>query len=239
MKLVTLTILFLVKYHYVWSASQCGTLNQGEASRPSPRSDQWWHDRHAYFSAICDGNPDLPTIFFGDSITQGWNENGLSVFKKYYAPLGAVNFGIGGDRTQHVIWRIINGEVKRCRPKVVVLLIGTNNISTNYWDGTAAGVVNVVGTLRFLLPNTKIILLGILPRQGVPYFDRITKINNKLQTLHDGRHIFFLDMFEQFKGAAWGTVPSALFYDGLHLTTDGYQLWADTMQPLFNQLIDQ
>lgn len=122
------------------------------------------------------------------------------------------------------------------------------------------GIINVVGTLRELLPNTKILLLGLLPRTGSNYFDSIVSINGRLRRLHDGQHIFYLDMFTEFRGGeAWGgyfahqssfvcpiylkyfffsVVPSTLFADGVHLTTEGYELWAEVMNPLLYELLE-
>lgn len=99
----------------------------------------------------------------------------------------------------------------------------------------AGGVSTIVSTLRQLIPTAKVLLLGILPRNGASNFERIIAINNIISGLHNGVNIFYLDMFGSFVDS-WGVVPVEFFYDGLHLTTAGYQEWADTMGPLFNQL---
>lgn len=98
----------------------------GGPTDPEPRPDQWWIDRHVSYvenSATNGGNINL--LFYGDSITEGWGGAGRQIFDQAYTPLGAANYGIGGDRTEHVLWRIINGEVENINPKLIVLKIGT------------------------------------------------------------------------------------------------------------------
>jgi len=208
-------------------------------SDPIPRTDEYWIGRHEEFRLNTANNPDIPIIFYGDSITARWiTENGAELFERYYAPLGVANYGIGADQIQNVLYRIVNGEVEGLDPKLVVLKVGTNNLDSDSNQPLTKGIVRIVFTLRQLLPNTKILLLGILPRNGVTYFDRIVQINSVLSTLDDRQHIFFLDMFNDFwDGDVWGVVPTYLFQDGLHLTVAGYQHWHDTMAPLFNELI--
>ena len=110
------------------------------------------------------GNIDL--LFLGDSITQGWHNN--EVWKRFYGPRHAANFGIGGDRTQHVLWRIENGEIDGIHPRVAVLMIGTNNAGSNSADEIAAGVTAIVQELRKRLPETKVLLLGVFPAAPSP-----------------------------------------------------------------------
>ena len=152
---------------------------------------------------------------------------------------GVANYGIGGDRTEHVLWRILNGEIDGLNPKLVVLKIGTNNLGSAPNMDIANGIRTIVTTLRQRLPNTKILLLAILPRgdgDSVWLYEQIVDINSQIRDLHNGSTVFLLDMFGSFS-ESWGVVPAALFSDRLHLTEAGYQRWADVMNPLFNQLI--
>jgi len=208
----------------------------GTPSDPEPRNDQQWLNKHNGFVSNTDRNPNIPVIFYGDSITEGWSWDGAPVFDRYYRNLGVANYGIGGDVTNNVLWRILNGEVRGLNPRCIVLKIGTNNWSGWGAAANAEGIATIVRTIRQLLPNTKILLLGILPRTGADQFQRITEINAIVSRLHDGFRIFYLDMFQQFS-TSWGVVPGQYFYDGLHLTTAGYEKWAETMNPLFYQLI--
>jgi len=204
---------------------------------PEPRHEEWWQNLHQSFVTNTADNPDIPIIFFGDSITEGWTTTGLSVFNTYYAPLGTVNYGIGGDLTQHVVWRIQNGEVEGLNPRLIVLKIGTNNLAPHTNQAIVDGIAANVNSIRQLLPETRILVLGILPRTGAALFDRIAAINALASGVADGQYVFYLDMFNDFTSDTWGIVPDNLFVGGLHLTAAGYELWAQLMNPLFNQLL--
>ena len=108
----------------------------------------------------------IDLLFLGDSITQGWHDN--AVWKRFYGPRHAANFGIGGDRTEHVLWRLQHGEVDGIHPRVVVLMIGTNNSGDNTSGEIVAGIKAIVDELRKRLPDSKILLLGVFPRGQKP-----------------------------------------------------------------------
>ncbi len=186
---------------------------------------------------------DIHVIFLGDSITQGWTDpnGGKSIFDKLYAPLGAVNYGIGGDSTRQVLWRIQNGEVDGLAPRLVVLKIGTNNLYGDNNAGSdediAAGITTIVSELRKRLPNTKILLLGVLPRQNDYFSKRAANINKVIAKLDNGETVRFLDMSDKFQTEVGKVKPELFGGDQLHINTAGYQMWADTMQPLFEQML--
>ena len=205
-----------------------------------PKNEQWWLDRHQSYkqnTAINRGN--ISVIFYGDSITEGWGGAGKAIYDSKYAPLGTVNYGVSADRTEHVLYRIADGEVENLNPKFVVLKIGTNNVGQGTGDTNdeiVRGIKAVVDLLLERLPNSKILLLGVLPRNDATQFTRVADINIKISKFHDGNRVHFLDMFDQF-ATGWGVVDASLFNgDQLHLVTPGYQRWADTMDHLFNEL---
>ncbi|XP_037039005.1 platelet-activating factor acetylhydrolase IB subunit beta homolog isoform X2 [Bradysia coprophila] len=204
---------------------------------PVPRSGELWYGRHNEFVANTAANPGIPVIFYGDSITDWWAWHGLPVFNRYFAQHGVANYGIAGDQTQHLIWRIQNGEVAGLNPRLVVLKIGTNNLASASVPDIAQGILTIIQTLRTRLPNTRILLVSVLPRNGVANFDNISAINSLIAQYHNGQYVFYLDIFNEFTGPVWGTVNDYLFWDGLHLSEAGYQRWAELMNPLFNQLI--
>ncbi len=183
---------------------------------------------------------DINVIFFGDSITQGWGGDGKDVWDKTYAPLGAVNYGIGGDTTRQVLWRILNGEVEGLNPKLVVLKIGTNNLYNDLNSGSdeeiADGITKIVSTLREKLPNTKILLLGVLPRQNDYFSGRAKRINEIIKKLDNGQTVRFLDMSDKFQTELGKVKPELYVPDQLHLAKPGYELWAATMKPLFDEM---
>lgn len=205
---------------------------------PVPRSTTQPAQRgpaHAQFMArVARGNIDL--VFFGDSITAGWANN--AVWKKYYAPRNGANFGIGGERTQHILWGILNGEVDGIAPKVVVLMIGTNNTGENSAAEIAEGITLIVKTLRQKLPASKVLLLGVFPRGNAndPRRAKIAGINKTIAGLDDGKTVRYLDIGPKFL-AEDGSLPKEIMPDLLHLSLKGYQIWADAMEPLLTELM--
>src|SRR4029077_7959156 len=107
---------------------------------PEPRDGAWMELHRGFLKQAEDGNVDL--LFLGDSITQGWR-GAQKTWDRFYVPRKAANFGIGGDRTQHVLWRIQNGELKGIEPKVAVLMIGTNNAGANTSDEITQGITAI------------------------------------------------------------------------------------------------
>lgn len=204
---------------------------------PAPR-DPSWMKRHEGFVEIAKKG-DADVLFIGDSITDGWRGNGKDVWASYYAPIKAINFGIGGDRTQHVLWRITNGELDGIKPKAIVLMIGTNNSGANTSEEIAAGVKKIVETFRAKLPESKILLLAIFPRGGGAG-DAARKKNEGanaiIAKLDDGKMIKYLDIGKTFM-AEDGTLPPDIMPDKLHLTAKGYQLWADAINPTLGELL--
>ncbi len=133
------------------------------STKPVPRNDAWWQARQKSMNErVKKGNVDL--LMIGDSITHGWEGGGKEVWKKFYEKRNAVNLGIGGDQTQHVLWRLENGNIEGIQPKLAVLMIGTNNAWCNNPQEVAAGVQAIVEKLRAKLPQTKVLLLAIFPR---------------------------------------------------------------------------
>ena len=190
----------------------------------------------AFLDRAKKGNVDL--LFLGDSITQGWHDN--DVWKRYYGPRHAANFGIGGDRTEHVLWRIQNGELDRIEPKVVVLMIGTNNASSATADEISLGITAIVEELRHRLPKGRILLLGVFPRGQKPDATRekLQAVNAKIARLDDGSHVKYLDIGKAFLNED-GTISPEVMPDFLHLTGKGYRIWADAMEPTLWSMLDE
>jgi lysophospholipase L1-like esterase len=186
---------------------------------------------------------DIDVLFMGDSITDWWRSGGRggeingaipfggkAVFEKYFGAMKVANFGIAGDTTQGVLWRLQNGESQGFKPKAVMLMIGTNNTGRNSPTEIALGVANVVFELRKDFPDAKILLLAIFPRSGPTSKVRsqIDEINRIISALHDGRNVFYLDIGSKFL-AADGSIPKEIMSDGLHPTSKGYEIWAQAV----------
>jgi beta-glucosidase len=185
----------------------------------------------------------IDLLFLGDSITEDWLDAGKSIWKQRYLPRNAADFGIGGDETQHVLWRIENGAVDGLNPKVIVLLIGTNNLGNGGYDGqaTTEGIQCIVQSLRERLPASQILLLAVFPRDpqpGTRFRQEIEKINQSLRRLDDGRLLRFLDINEQFLQPD-GRISPAIMPDSLHLSTEAYRLWADAMEPMLREMLGE
>jgi lysophospholipase L1-like esterase len=210
-----------------------------DAIVPAPRTGTWMQRHESFNERVKQGNVDL--IFIGDSITQGWERNGSKVWDEYYAKRNAVNLGIGGDRTQHVLWRLDNGNIEGISPKLAVLMIGTNNSATNTSAQIAEGVKLIVEKLRMKLPKTKILVLGIFPR-GPDKEDAKRKVNEGaneiIKGLADGQMIQYLDIGPKFL-AEDGTLSKEVMPDLLHLNEASYRTWAEAIEPKVKELLDE
>jgi lysophospholipase L1-like esterase len=206
---------------------------------------------HESFLARGKAGP-IGVLFLGDSITQGWTK-APHVWEHYYGKWQPANFGIGGDQTQHVIWRIENGELDGIKPKVAVLMLGTNNTGGGHTaEEITAADKKIVQMIRAKLPETKILVLGIFPRgprknqQGIvtdtvaadatKRMEIIRAVNAELAKLDDGKTIRYLDITAKFLGDD-GKIPSIIMPDQLHPNAAGYQLWAEAMQPLLTEMM--
>jgi len=222
-------------------------LNAGESpSEPAPRNREYnwmsiasWKQRHENFlKRAKEGNIDI--LFLGDSITEGWGGN--AVWQKHYALLKAANFGIGGDTTQNVLWRITTGgEIEGLSPKVIVLMIGTNNFGLHgdKPDDVAGGVETIVKTLRTKLPAAKILLLGLFPRDQKPeshFRTKIKAVNERIAKLDDKQTIRYMDIGADLSNPD-GTLSKDVMPDYLHLSQKGYEIWAEKMNPLLMQML--
>ena len=225
------------------SATGTNALARNSAIIPVPRDANWLKRHEGFLTITKAGGIDI--LFLGDSITDFWRTRGSNVWNQCYAPRHAANFGISADRTQHVLWRMEHGELDGLKPKVVVLMIGTNNTGVNK-DGTIRnvipevieGVTTVVKGLRAQLPGTKILLLAIFPRGVVDDLQRgqVAVINTVLPKLDDGKMVRFLDIGSKFLEPD-GTLPKDIMPDLLHPSERGYQIWADAMEPTLAEML--
>ncbi|HEY0788499.1 MAG TPA: GDSL-type esterase/lipase family protein [Thermoanaerobaculia bacterium] len=185
----------------------------------------------------------IGVLFLGDSITEGWFWGGnREIWDEAFGSMTPANFGIGGDQTQHVLWRIENGELDGIDPRVVVLLIGVNNIDYPA-EEIRSGVHAVVGRVRQKLPRSRLLLLAIFPTGADPADPgvadkrrKIALVNESLAALDDGDRVRVLDLGPRFMGAD-GKLPPAILPDALHLSAAGYRIWADAMGPLLEEMM--
>ncbi len=207
---------------------------------PATRGDEpGWRDRDAMMTKQAK-QADVELVFIGDSITQGWEGRGKAVWQQHYGDRKAFNLGIGGDRTEHVIWRLTHGNLGNIQPKVAVLMIGTNNTGHFLQDPleVAEGVKRILEILQERLPDTKVILHGIFPRGPNPLDPmRLNNIaiNQVIRRYADGDRVQFLEIGDQFLEAD-GTISKEIMPDLLHLSSEGYQRWANALAPKLKEL---
>ncbi|EMB15114.1 sulfatase/phosphatase domain-containing protein [Rhodopirellula europaea] len=210
------------------------------ATIPATRGDEpGWQKRNMAMSKLAKtAKPKL--AFIGDSITQGWEGRGKKVWEENYAKHDTINLGIGGDRTEHIIWRLTHGNLGKIQPEVAVLMIGTNNTGHFMQDPTqiAEGVEKILSILREKLPKTKIVLQAIMPR-GKTKMDlmRLNNIavNDRIAKMADGENIVYVDLGDHFMNED-GTIDPAIMPDYLHLSEKGYEIWADALAPTLESL---
>jgi lysophospholipase L1-like esterase len=215
----------------------------------TPKLNAGFMKRHEGFLEIAKKG-DINVLLMGDSITDAWRspKSGKPVFDKYFEPLKTANFGIGGDRTEGVLWRIENGELEGYTPKLMMLMIGTNNIGGMKKDGTsfgntpeeiAEGIKAIVDKFRNKFPQAKVLLLGVFPRNVSPDSAQrksVNAINKIISKYDDGKSVRYLDIGDKFL-AKDGTLPADVMPDALHPNTRGYEIWAEAVMPTVHELL--
>ena len=210
-----------------------------DAIKPVPRAGRWMDRHNAMNARVEKGNVDL--VFIGDSITQGWEGRGKGVWSKFYGKRNAVNLGIGGDRTQHVIWRLDNGNLKGIAPKAAVIMIGTNNSGSNTPEEIAEGVTAIVRQLQAKTPKTKILLLATFPR-GASSADKKRQVNEKsnaiVAKLAADDNVVYLDIGQKFLSDD-GSLSREIMPDLLHLSEQGYTIWAESIEAALVKMLGE
>jgi lysophospholipase L1-like esterase len=191
----------------------------------------------ARVAAIGDKACDI--IFIGDSITEGWLGPGKAIWDKTYAPRHALNFGISGDKTQNVLWRLSNMSIQNLKPKVAVVLIGTNN-TINSSHEIADGIKAVLANTEEAFSGVKIILVSIMPNERAE--DKMMQVNSLIRGYADDQNIFFLNLVPLMPSTssmdASGKITTTwkgIGPDQLHPDASGYQIWADALEPLLQK----
>ena len=201
-------------------------------------SEGWLKHHEANVKLAQKGNIDL--YFEGDSITDGWTGNaGQKIWTEEFAAWHPGNFGISGDHTEHVLWRLAHGELDGVSPKAYVLMIGTNNraAKTSSIEQIAHGVELIVRKFQEHSPNAKILVLAIFPRGATPtdiQRQQNDAVNKLIAKLDDGKNVKFLDIGQKFLEAD-GNLPKDIMPDLLHPNEKGYQIWAEAIKPTLTE----
>jgi lysophospholipase L1-like esterase len=216
------------------AAAELATTKPVEAKT---NGENWWRGNCKRIMAdIKKMNGEIDVALVGDSITARW---GGESWKKHWGSYRAVNMGIGGDRTQNVLWRLENGELDGYKAKLFVVMIGTNNTDkkTDPAD-IAAGIKAIINLIKTKHPESKILLLGIFPRGEKPDAGRekIKAVNQLISQLHDGTVVHYMDIGEKFLQPD-GTISKAVMKDFLHLGSKGYDIWAEAIGGKVKELL--
>ena len=227
-------------------------MNKPEAAdKPSPRSDR--NSMIAHEELLQKAKTGRIDIYFeGDSITRRWGTSDeqykhfLANWRENFFGWNAGNFGWGGDKTQNILWRLDNGELDNVKPKVIVLLAGTNNVGSNSpqenndprVEEITRGIKTILDVLRRKAPSATIVLMGIFPRNdNMSVMPIINEINQRLAQFADGKRIRFLNINDKLADKNDKLFEGVTNSDGLHLDLKGYQVWADALKPIFTELL--
>ena len=209
------------------------------AEKDKGRHDQFMKDKE---EALKKGPIDL--VFVGDSITDAWRSDPQNkIYVERWGKHNPYNIGISGDKTEHVLWRIEHGELDGIKPKLVVMMIGTNNLGNAPQatpEDTAAGVKCIVEKIKEKLPESKLLLLGVFPRgakKDDPFRAQIKTLNETIAKLDDeGKTVKYLDIGDKFLDQE-GNLPADVMPDALHPNEKGYQIWADAIGPTVDEMM--
>lgn len=209
------------------------------ANRINPEHKGSWERRHDEFNENAKKGG-WEVLFIGDSITHFWETFGKEVFAEYYTSRKTLNLGISGDRTEHVLWRLENGNIDGLNPKLAVLMIGTNNWQDNSAREIADGITAIVQKLNREMPDMKILVLAIFPRADVPqeFRDKLEETNAMIAKLDDGEVVHFLNINSAFLTDE-GELTKEVMPDLLHPQQYGYTLWAEAMEPKLKELLGE
>ncbi len=167
-----------------------------------------------------------------------WETTGRAVWQEHYASHTA-DFGIEGDHVENVLWRLGQGQVDGVDPKVVMLMIGTNNSGQNSADEIAEGIKLLVAEYEKRCPHAHIILMGIFPRGEKPADGgrrKVAAVNEQIKALGDGQRVTYIDIGPRMIGPD-GIISTNMMPDFVHPTARGYQIWADAIQPVIDQYV--
>lgn len=209
------------------------------STTPAPR-DAKWPERHEQLNQLAQ-EEQWELVFIGDSITDAWDNAGRSIWQRYYADRRAGNLGIGGDQTQHVLYRLEHGNLAHQTPKVAVIMIGTNNLGNAHMKPAEVieGIEAVVAKVHELTPDTQILLLGVFPRgqqADNPFRAQIKEVNEGISRLEDEPYVHYMDIGQVFLEED-GSLSKQVMPDFLHLTQEGYARWAEAIEQQLTELM--
>lgn len=218
-----------------------GCTRTGDVSAPVPAPNLRETERVEMLKQRA-SEADADLVFLGDSLTAQWETNGREVWERYYGGRHALNLGVGWEQTENVLWRIEQGHLDLLRPRLIVLLVGTND-TEHGGDGPheiADGVGAIVRELRERLPLARILLIGLFPRgrdRDDPHRANNEAVNALLAGLADGESVHYRDIGDVFLSEDGSISPEVVMPDYLHLGPRGYARWAEAIEGDITRLL--
>lgn len=212
------------------------------STTPAPRDEGWKKRVERDAAKAKQGGWEL--VFIGDSITDFWQNRGKAEWDKYFGRYKALNLGISADRTEHVLWRLDNGELEGYQPKLFVVMIGTNNtghrkLEQERPEDTVAGIKAILDKLGQKAPRSKVLLLAIFPRGATPQDGcrvRNEKVNAEIQKFADNKRVFWMNINDKLLQSD-GTLSKDVMPDLLHPNAKGYEIWAQAISPFIEKTV--
>lgn len=232
-------------------AAQASRPSSPPADQPVARTDPNSVTAHAQLLEKARAGR-IDVYFEGDSIVRRWGATDypefLANWRQNFFGWNAADFGWGADTTQNILWRLDHGELDGVRPRVIVLLAGTNNVGNRpppaggVDEAKAADVTRglqaIVDRMQAKAPDTTIILTAIFPRNDNPaVMPTINRINENLARLADGKRVRFLNINDRLSDQGGKLVDGMMNPDKLHPAVKGYQIWADALKPILTDLL--
>ncbi len=227
--------------HMVHSRSMAATEEAPSHVAVTPvdrNGEDWWKNRYEEKVAQAEKG-DVDILFLGDSITHGWDGR-TNTLKKYFGEK-VLNFGMSGDRTEHTLWILDQGKLDNLKPKMIMIMIGTNNIGHGSSNPAMAvdGIKAILGRVAQKFPESKVLLLAVFPRDEHPdgrLREQVKEINNELPALADGERVVFLNLTEKFLEPD-GTMSPEMMGDFLHPGDKGYEIWGEEVTPFVEKWV--
>lgn len=239
MKLVSLCIHVIVLVVFSPIAVHAAELESTTPVAAKTNGEKWWNGNCDRIDAdIKNREGHIDVVFVGDSITARWR--GSESWTKHWGAYRSVNMGIGGDQTQHVLWRLQNGDLEGYKAKLFVVMIGTNNMWAKDADpaNSAAGVKAVIDLIQSKQPQAKILLMSLLPVGEKPNPGRDKRLLvNQLIAKFASESVEYVDIWAKYLQPD-GSISKEDMHDFLHLAPKGYDIWADSISAKVKEIVN-
>ncbi|MFS1526017.1 GDSL-type esterase/lipase family protein [Microbulbifer sp. 2304DJ12-6] len=218
------------------------TLTGDDSITPAMQEGDWWMDRHKEKLALKEEMKQVDLVFLGDSITHWWDVTGKNDWQAFYGDRRALNIGFSGDKTENVLWRLQHGAVDNIDPKLLVMMLGTNNAGHRREapELTARGIKAVLNELEVRLPNTKILMLAIFPRgeTDADIYRQLTMATNDIiKGYADNDRVYWLNINEHFLDGN-RVLKKSVMKDLLHPNPDQYKVWGEAIEAEVSKLME-